>query len=76
MIAIYIRIDLYKSILKYNAGRGVGLTLLVISMIAGLLPTRRAATLDPVRAIRTGVMAAAHNLLRICRSCPREQGRT
>jgi putative ABC transport system permease protein len=32
---------------------GVALALLVISMIAGLLPARRAATLDPVRAIRT-----------------------
>src|SRR4030095_9306948 len=30
----------------------VALALLVISMIAGLLPARRAATLDPVRAIR------------------------
>ena len=32
---------------------GVALALLVISMIAGLLPARRAATLDPVQAIRT-----------------------
>jgi ABC-type lipoprotein release transport system permease subunit len=32
---------------------GVALALLVISMAAGLLPARRAATLDPVRAIRT-----------------------
>lgn len=32
---------------------GVAMALLVISMIAGLLPARRAATLDPVRAIRT-----------------------
>jgi hypothetical protein len=32
---------------------GVAVALLVISMIAGLLPARRAATLDPIRAIRT-----------------------
>jgi predicted permease len=32
---------------------GVALVLLVTSMIAGLLPARRAATLDPARAIRT-----------------------
>jgi putative ABC transport system permease protein len=32
---------------------GVAVALLVISMITGFLPARRAATLDPVRAIRT-----------------------
>jgi putative ABC transport system permease protein len=32
---------------------GVAMSLIVVSMMSGLLPARRAATLDPVQAIRT-----------------------